>query len=259
MKRIIGVCHLLPLPGSPRYGGSLRRVIERAERDAKALRGVDAIIVENYGDAPFLPDRVEPVTVAALTRVAEVVRAAARVPIGINLLRNDAVGALAIATAVEAEFIRVNVLTGVSAAGEGVLIGEAHRVLRARARWNSKAAIWADVRVKHAAPLGIQDPEVLAREAADRGGADALIVTGTATGRPPDPDSVEAVRRAVPRLPLYVGSGLTERNAESLLRSADGAIVGSAFKRGGRAENPVDPRRVRRFLAHVRRLGSAGI
>src|SRR5713101_4601014 len=111
---IIGMVHLLPLPGAPRWAGSMEEALARAVEDARALAegGVDGVMVENFGDAPFYPDHVPPETVAAMTRAARAVVEAVPVPVGVNVLRNDTAAALAIAVAVGARFIRVNVHTG---------------------------------------------------------------------------------------------------------------------------------------------------
>lgn len=251
-KRIIGVIHLPALPGSPKHELPVDEIVKRAVRDAKALEGVDALIIENFGDTPFTPGTVEPQVVSVLTRVAMEVRQAANLPVGINVLRNDAVSALAVALAVGAEFVRVNVLTGVYAAGEGLLVGNAHEILRYRKRIGCSAHLFADVLVKHAQPLGPINVPQMARDTAYRGGADALVVTGTATGKEPDSETVQMIRNAVPDKPLYIGSGLTPENAGKLLRHADGAIVGTAFKAGGKVTNPVDRNRVRRLLEQIR-------
>lgn len=251
-KHIIGVIHLPALPGSPGHRLDVDEIVRHAIRDARALKGVDALIIENFGDAPFSPASVEPQVVSVLTRVALEVKQVAGLPVGVNVLRNDAISALAVALAVGAEFVRVNVLTGVYVAGEGLLTGNAHDVLRYRRRIGCTARIFADVLVKHARPLGPVDIPRMARDTAYRGGADALVVTGAATGEEPDPETLRMIRDAVPDKPLYIGSGLTPENAPMLLEPADGAIVGTAFKVGGNVANPVDRNRVRRLLARIR-------
>lgn len=245
-RPVIGVVHLLPLPGSPR-ARDFAEVRKRARADAEALRGVDAMIVENYGDAPFAAGTVEPHVVACMTVIArELPR-----PLGINVLRNDAESALAIALAVGADFVRVNVHTGVMHTDQGTLTGRAHESMRYRARIGSRAKIFADVLVKHA--TGGPDPATAAKDTAYRGLADVLLVTGPETGRPPNPERLAAVKRAVPDRPVLVASGLTPENLGAFA-AADGFIVGSALKRGGRAENPVDRARVRKFLAAMRKI-----
>src|SRR5690606_2253475 len=151
---IIGMVHLLPLPGAPRWAGSLDEVRERALADARALEagGVDGIIVENFGDAPFHPDAVPAETIAAMTALTTGVVRAVGLPVGVNVLRNDAAAALAVAAAAGARFIRVNVHTGAMLTDQGWITGRAHETLRLRARIAPTVAIAADVLVKHATP-----------------------------------------------------------------------------------------------------------
>ena len=204
-RPVIGMVHLLPLPGSPR-ARPLEEVLERALSDARALArgGVDGLLVENWGDAPFSPFPAEPQVVACMTAVAREVRSATRIPIGINVLRNDARSALAVAVAAGAAFVRVNVHVGAAETDQGRIEGRAHETLRFRRAIGSSVAIFADILVKHARPIGSGDPAVAAREAAYRGLADALLVTGPETGVPPDADRLRAVKRAVPDRPVLV-------------------------------------------------------
>ena len=115
-------------------------------------------------------------------------------------------------------------------------------------------AIWADVFVKHATQLGAQPTNVAdharaladaARDAVLRGMADALIVSGTATGHATDPEDVRHVKSAVPTIPVLVGSGFSADTATALLAHADGAIVGTSLKQQGNVALPVSSERVR--------------
>ncbi|MGQ0814506.1 MAG: BtpA/SgcQ family protein [Gemmatimonadota bacterium] len=255
-KPIIGMVHLLPLPGAPRWQGSMQQVLDAATRDAATLAdaGIDALIVENYGDTPFHPEQVPPATIAALSAAVLAVRAVVTVPIGINVLRNDAAAALAICAATGGSFIRVNVHTGALLTDQGWLSGAAHETLRLRAQLAVDAAIFADVFVKHAiAPVGVSIEDA-ARDSWERGHADALIVSGSGTGMPTALADVERVKAAVPDASVFVGSGLTAENARALLRHADGAIVGSSLKMDGRAQSPVSRERVRSLLDVVDKL-----
>ena len=228
-KVIIGVVHLKPLPGEPLNKCSLEEVLEYALKDAKALEngGVDALIVENFGDKPFLK-RVEPHTVAFMTYIASEIKRDVSIPIGINVLRNDAKSALAIATAVRADFIRINVHVGVYVSPEGILEGRAHETLRYKKILKSDVKIFADVHVKHAYPLGF-DIEDIAIEAVERGLADALIVTGKRTGEETPINDIKRVKKVV-NTPVFAGSGVNISNVEKILKFADGAIVGTFFK-----------------------------
>jgi len=255
-RTVIGMVHLVPLPGSPRWAGSMRDVIAAALADAWALidGGVDALLVENFGDAPFTPGRVEPATVAAMSVVAaEVRREFPRTRLGLNVLKNDARAALGVAAAVGAEFIRVNVHAGAVLADQGVVQSDAYGTLRDRRLLGVDVAIVADVGGKHAVPLAPVETEQMARDLVHRGLADALVVSGAATGQATPLGEVKRVRSAVPDVPLLIGSGVTAETAAELLSVADGLIVGTSVKRDGDVRQPVDRARVEKLVAAARR------
>jgi membrane complex biogenesis BtpA family protein len=229
-------------------------VLARARADAGALAegGVDAVLVENYGDAPFHPEDLPAHTVAALTAAVVEVRRVTELPVGVNALRNDASAALGIAAATGAGFIRVNVHSGGMYTDQGWIAGRAAETLRLRERVAPSVAILADVMVKHASPPPGLDLETAARDAWERGLADALIVTGAATGRATDVGAPEAVKRAAPGAPVLIGSGVTAETVAAALEAADGVIVGSAFERDGVAGRPVEVDRVRALVRAAR-------
>jgi len=261
---IVGMVHLLPLPGSPRWGGNLSAVLERAAADALALMegGVDGILVENFGDVPFYPGPVPPETIAALTRAilqVEAVTGQAGRPLGLNVLRNDARAGIGIAAATGITFLRINVHTGSMFTDQGLLEGRAHETLRERARLAPHLLLFADVHVKHAIPPARASLEAAARDAAERGLADVLVVTGSATGQTPDPERIRRVRFAVPDIPVWVGSGVTAEFGEAWLGTlADGAIVGTTLHRDGIPGRGIDPARVRALVERVRKLTDGG-
>jgi membrane complex biogenesis BtpA family protein len=249
---LFGVVHLAATPGAPLYAGSVPAVIERARADALSLAngGADALIVENFGDAPFFAERVPPETVATLAVALAAVReVAGSLPVGVNVLRNDARAALGLCAVTGAAFLRVNVHTGAMVADQGLLQGRAAETLRERARLCPGALLLADVHVKHATPLGRESLPEAALDAFQRGRADALVLSGPRTGAPPSPADLASVRERVPDAPLLVGSGVDEGNARELLALARGAIVGTALKHGGRVEEPVEEARVARLRA----------
>jgi membrane complex biogenesis BtpA family protein len=245
-KVLIGVVHLPPLPGSPRWGGNLRRVIDFAVADARAYErgGAQAVFIENFGDVPFTKAHVGPETIAAMAAAGCAIRAAVRLPMGFNVLRNDARAALALCAACDGDFVRVNVHTGAMLTDQGLIEGDAFNTLRYRECVSPRAQIFADVHVKHAVPLGNWSLEDAARDTVERGLADALIVSGVGTGLVADMRDVERVRCACPKAKLLLGSGVTFSNVKEYLRFADGVIVGSSLKRNGRLANPVDAQRV---------------
>ena len=247
--RLVGVIHLPPLPGSARGGaaGELPSILERARRDAAAYAhgGAGAVIVENFGDAPFARDRVRAHVVAAMTLAVAAVRQETGLPIGVNVLRNDVLSAVAVAAMAGGSFVRANVYVGAAVTDQGVIEGRADEVQQLIRRLGADVAVWADVDVKHAAPLAPRPLADLAEDAVERGLARAIIVTGPATGQPVATADLHAVRRAVPDTPLYVGSGVTVETIADLLGVADGVIVGTAAKVDGVVTNPVDVERVR--------------
>jgi len=252
---IIGVVHLLPLPTSPRWGGSLKAIIDRAEQEATALAagGVDGIIVENFFDAPFPKDHVDPAVVSAMTVVIQKLMHMVTLPIGINVLRNDAQSAFAIAACVQAQFIRVNVWTGIMATDQGMIEGRAHELLRYRRELGCDVKVFADVLVKHARPLGSPNLTMAVQDTIERGLADAVILSGWATGNPPSLEDLELASAAANGTPVLIGSGADWENIPKLMTAADGVIVSSSLKRQGKRENSIDPIRVSRFVEATRR------
>jgi len=251
---IIGVVHLLPLPCSPRWGRNLKAVRERAEQEATALAagGVDGIIIENFFDAPFAKNQVDPAVVSTMTLIVQRVMNLVMLPVGINVLRNDAKSAIAIASCVNADFIRVNVLTGVMATDQGFIEGQAHELMRYRRELGSEVAILADVCVKHGYPVGNPPLGMAVQETVERGLADGLIISGGATGDPPSFEQLKTAMNASSGKPIFIGSGATWENVPHLLKAANGVIVASSLKRNGNINHPIDPIRVSQFVEAVR-------
>jgi uncharacterized protein len=254
-KVLIGVVHLQPLPGSPRWRGNVESLIEFAVNDALAYErgGADAVFIENFGDVPFTKGCVAPETIAAMAAAGRAVRQAINLPIGFNVLRNDARAALALCAVCDGAFVRINVHTGAMLTDQGLIEGNAYETLRYRQRVCPQARIFADVHVKHAVPLGNWTIEDAARDTLERGLADALIVSGAGTGLAADLADVERVRRTVPAAKILLGSGVTLDNVRDFMPAADGFIVGSSLKRGGKLSNPVDPKRVAALVRAIRR------
>lgn len=245
-KLLLGVIHLKPLPGAPRWRGNLDEAVASAVRDASAYErgGAHALFIENFGDYPFTKGSVGAETVAAMAVAAGAIRNAVKLPIGFNVLRNDAHSALALCAACGGSFIRVNVHTGAMVTDQGIIEGKAHETIRLREQLCPKALIFADVHVKHAVPLGDLTIEIAARDTVERGLADALIISGTGTGVAADMEDVQRVREVLPLTRVLIGSGVTPEKARDYLRMADGLIVGTSLKTRGDIDRPVDPRRV---------------
>jgi hypothetical protein len=249
--------HLLALPGAPNFDGDLPGVIELALADALTLKsaGFQALMIENFGDAPFFPDAVPAVTLAAMTRAVGRIIEATGLSVGVNVLRNDALAALAIAAATGASMVRVNVLTGMMNTDQGPIVGRAAEVARERQRLCPGVAILADVFVKHATPPSGLTIEQAGLDTWERGGADALIVSGSGTGAAPDLAEASRLRKAVPEARILVGSGVSASNLAAIAAIADGAIVGSSLKFEGKVSNPVDPDRARALVDAAASVG----
>lgn len=254
-KPFLGVVHLRALPSSAEQGSRFEDVVEQSMRDAQALveGGVDGVMVENFGDAPFhkgtCDDPVPPDVPAGLAVVADRIRRECGVPVGLNCLRNDGIAALGAAAVSGARWIRINVLTGSYVTDQGLIDGEAARVQAYRKQLGSDVQILADFMVKHATPLGELDPILGARDLAQRSGASALILTGDRTGSPIDSALLDTVRTAVGEFPIWIGSGLDPESAATLWPRCDGVIVGSSLQAGGVAGQPVELARVRAMRA----------
>lgn len=226
------------------------QIIEQAVGEATLLSeaGFDTLIVENFGDAPFAAQHVLPETVAAMGIVVDHVVAAVDLPVGVNVLRNDSLASLAIAATAGAWFLRVNVLSGTYATDQGPITGQARDLLLRRSHVAPHVRIAADVHVKHATPISQPDIALAAEETAYRGHADALIISGPATGAPTDLEAVRRVRSAVPDRPIWIGSGVTPETVAACLKAADAVIVGTCLKQGGKATGPLDEKRVTSFM-----------
>ena len=256
VKPVIGMLHAPALPGSPRNELAFKDIVARVLKDAEALAGggIDGLMIENFGDVPFYPRQAPPHTVAFLTVLGCEVRRHFDLPLGINVLRNDSESAMGIAAAIGAEFIRVNVHTGARLTDQGLIEGKAYDTLRYRKLLGCDAKIFADVDVKHSAPLAVRELGTEVEETLSRGCADAIVVTGSATGKQTAIEDLNTAKMASGGAPVIAASGVDETTMRAVLEAADGLIVGTAFKRGGVTTNPVEGERVHTFMRAVRNL-----
>lgn len=261
---IIGVVHCPPMPGTPRWRDKdFRETIDIAVADAEAYvnGGVDGLIIENHGDIPFLkPERIGHEVTTGLAVITDRIRQRFDVPLGINVLANGAVPALAVAKAAGAQFVRVNQWANAYVANEGIVEGEAAVALRYRAAIGADdVAVFADAHVKHGAHAIVADRSVseMVRDV-EFFDADAVICTGQRTGDAAAVDEITTMRNAT-GLPLLVGSGITPDNIATMLPLLDGVIIASSLKQGGVWWNPVEEARVSAFMekVHAVRSGEA--
>lgn len=247
-KLIIGMVHLLPLPGSPKYGGSMEAVFEAALADLNALQdnGVGAAIVENFGDVPY-DNSCDFITLAAMTSIAARLKPYSNIPLGLNVQFNQFVEEWDMAYATGYDFIRVEAFVETRVGTHGITYPAAPKLLREKGHYPADVKIFADINTKHTTPLvevPIEDNIHAAREE----GADALIVTGLVTGQNPTLDQVKQFKQNAGNTPVILGSGINKDNVADFLQIADGAIVGSSFKIDGDVFKGIDPARVKAFM-----------
>ncbi len=249
--KLIGMVHLLALPGTPAYGGDVRAIAAQAIAEASLYQelGLDAIILENMHDIPYLNREVGPEIVSSFAAIATLVRQAISLPIGIQILAGANQAALAVAQAAELDFIRAEGFVFGHLADEGYMDSDAGSLLRyRRAIGAENIAVFTDIKKKHSSHAISADVSIgETASAAEFFRADGLIVTGSSTGKEASIGDLEAVRVAS-SLPLLIGSGLTPQNLHAYLPYADGFIVGSYFKRDGLWSNAIDPDRVKAFV-----------
>ena len=252
-KCIIGMVHCLPLPGTLNYGGDMDKIYEQAIADAKALEegGATALIVENQHDVPT-PIELSHEQLAALAAVASRVKEVVSIPIGIDAAFCDWKASLAIAVAVKADFIRLAVYVDQVMMASGEVKPCCYEAVRYRKQLGAENILFlCDAQVKHSYMVVDSIPVTASAKMAEENGADAIIVTGTTTGEAAPIEIIKEVRKTV-KIPLLVGSGFSEANAQEQLPFVDGAIVGSSIKEDGIITKPVDVARVKALMEKVK-------
>lgn len=252
---LVGVIHLAPLPGSPGNTAAMTEIADLALRDMRTLEsaGFDGLVIENIGDLPFTAGRVAAHTVAQMATISQQIIDTSNLPVGINVLRNDGLSAMAIAAACGARFIRVNVLCGATLTDQGIVHGIAHDLLRLQSELGAgDISLFADIQVKHAAPISLEPLPIHLADIRNRGGAAAFIVTGLATGYPPAVHDAKEIATLSAGTPLFIGSGVTAANVCDYIPFAQGIIVGTSIRRDDVISQPIDGGKAAEFVASAR-------
>ncbi len=252
-KPIIGMVHLKPLPGSPDYGGDLDSVYEAALPDLNALieGGANADIIENFGDIPY-DSSSELITYTAFASIAARLRQVSDMPMGINVQFNDYEAEWALAYSCDMDFIRVECFAESRVGPNGAFNACGPKMMRLKGRYPKDIALICDVQVKHTFPL-VDQPVDFTIESIIEGGGDAVICTGITTGKSPDLSDVLEMKKMAGNLPVIVGSGVNSKTVRDFLNVADGAIIGSSFKKDGKVLNPIDKERVTALMNELKR------
>lgn len=253
-KPIIAMCHFLPLPGDPNYDkvGGMKKVIDRAKQDLLALQdgGVDAVMFSNEFSLPYLT-KVNPETIAAMARIIGQLMGYIKVPYGVDVLW-DPMKTFDLAVAVDAKFVR-EIFTGVYASDFGLWDTNYGEVIRHKHNIggeNIKALF--NIVPEAAAYMADRKIENIAKSTVFNNNPDALCVSGLTAGAATDTQVLKRVKNVVPETPVFVNTGVRMENVKEQLAIADGAVVGTVFKRDGHFYNEVDVERVSKFMEKVR-------
>ncbi|MFA8436508.1 MAG: BtpA/SgcQ family protein [Marinifilaceae bacterium] len=258
-KTIIGMIHVQALPGTPSHRFSMDEIIARAVEEAKLYQesNVDAIMLENMHDVPYLKGSVGPEITACMTAIAQAVRAAVDMPVGIQILAGANKEALAVAKAANLQFIRVEGFVFGHVADEGYIDAGAGELLRYRRLIGAEnVKVLTDIKKKHSSHALTSDLDIAETAlAAEFFLSDGLIVTGSSTGEAVYLHELKCLKDRV-KLPVLIGSGITEKNLEEYWPYASTFIVGSYFKEEGHWRNSLSSERVKGFMEKVKELRS---
>ena len=255
-KPVIGVIHVGALPGTPRGVMSVAELVTQATEEARVYKecGVDGVIIENMHDVPYLKGEVGPEIVAAMAIIGSEVKTECGLPMGVQILAGANIEAMAVAHTAALDFVRAEGYAYAHVADEGIIEASAAKLLRYRKMIGAeRVQVWTDVKKKHSAHAITADVSLgQTAETVEFMGADCVIVTGSVTGEAPKVADVQEAKSHC-HLPVFLGSGISERNIEQFYDEADGFIIGSAFKFDGLWSNTVDPNRVTQFVNRLRR------
>ncbi len=255
-KLFYGMVHLPALPGSPESKYTLGEIIDYAKKEVSGFKdaGLTGAILENINDYPFYKDKIPPITVAAMAAISQEVKKIPGIEIGVNILRNGCTEALTIATLFDFSFIRCNVLSGAYVTDQGIIEGNGADLLRYKKYLNSNVKIYADVHVKHSYPLYNVPIDIAAEDLSERGGADAIIVSGSRSPVPPEVERVKAVKKVIKK-PVLIGSGISLTNFYDYVDISDGMIIGeSDFKENNISCGPSDFKAYKKLMEEYKKL-----
>jgi membrane complex biogenesis BtpA family protein len=255
-KPVIGMVHVMPLPGTPKYKGSLQQIIDFACKEAETLQkgGVDGIQIENQFDRPYVkPQDIGYEIIAYMSSITSTISRLVNIPYGVHIMMNGVEQAIAVAHSCDAKWVRVYELANAYISNSGTIEAAGPKALRYRKMLGAdEVMLFGDFHVKHGSHFIVQDRSIeeLAHDVEACGG-DALILTGTSTGKAPEVEDAKHIQKSS-TLPLFIGSGFNVNNAPEFLPYIDGVIVGSALKRDSILENPTDLDRVQKMMEVVR-------
>ena len=255
-KPVISMLHLMALPGDPGFDvkGGMKAVIDRARRELDALQsgGVDAVMFSNEFSLPYLT-KTEPITAISMARVIGELQSEIKVPFGVNVLW-DGEASIELATATGASFVR-EIFTGVYASDFGLWNTNVGQAARHRSRLGaSNVKLLFNIVPESAVYLSERSIEDITKSTVFASLPDGLCVSGLTAGAATDTQILTKVKAAAGNTPVFVNTGVRANNAADQLAIADGAVIGTFFKKDGIFENPADQSRVEELMAVVKGL-----
>jgi membrane complex biogenesis BtpA family protein len=250
-KTIIGMIHVNALPGTPKYSGSVNSIIKKAKDEALLYSklGIDAVMIENMHDVPYLNRNVGPEITSLMAIILYEVKKSYNISCGIQILAGANREALAAAYSAGADFIRAEGFVFAHVADEGIINSDAGELLRYRKQIGAEnILIFTDIKKKHSSHTITNDIDITeTAKAAKFFLSDGVIITGSSTGTKPSLEEIKSVKDNVD-IPVIAGSGITRENVKSYLEYCDALIIGSYFKQEGKWQNPIDPTRVKSLI-----------
>ncbi len=256
IKSVYAMVGLEPLPGTYNHRGKcIRDIAFAAVAEAIKLEkaGFCGLIIQNINDFPGMK-KVNPEITAYMSVIGNEIRAAVspQMRLGVSVLWNDGEAAVAVADAIQADFVRLKVFIGAMVNAEGIVQGCSGEVLQIKKRLGSRVELWADILDRTGFPLGVVSQEEAIVQAIKRGGADAVILTGKEPER--TCEMLAAGKKKFGDLRIFAGGGCTPGNLMEILNYADGAIVASSFKKDGNMYNAIDEKRLKEFSAALKEV-----
>ena len=256
-KPIIGMIHIMALPGTPKYSDNVTEIIKRAVTEAEIYKksGINALAIENMHDRPYLKNEVGHEISSLMAIIGYEIKKRTALPCGIQILSSANKAALAVAKNAGLDFVRAEGFVFGHLADEGYIDSCAGELLRYRKNIDAEnIAIFTDIKKKHSSHAISADVDIVeTAKAAAFFLSDGLIVTGKATGEAVDLNELSALKENC-KIPIIIGSGITIENVEEYLPVCDAMIVGSYFKENGYWANDLDKKRVKSFMEKINDL-----
>jgi membrane complex biogenesis BtpA family protein len=250
-KLVIGMIHLDALPGTPKYTGNIKNIIDNAILEAEKYKsaGLNGIMIENMHDVPYLNNSSGPEIISTMAIIAYEIKKRTNLIVGIQVLASANKEAIAIAHSANLDFIRAEGFVFAHVADEGITESNAGEILRYRKQIGADSVmVFTDIKKKHSSHSLTSDVSIVeTAKAAEFFLSDGIIVTGSSTGAEADAEELLAVKKNS-KLPIIIGSGITSENIDKYYKLADVFIIGSYFKIDGNWENGIDETRVKKFL-----------